>query len=101
MKSKIDGRIVKSDGKFRQLFQFQNLPEKIRDEISERNGWAEDCTFFKYKNEWYCLDDFIRVSDYDVFHEFMDSALQMTYFSGLGIKLSDDGEKVKVFYYYE
>jgi len=55
---------------------------------------------FHYKGEFYRLDDFIRMDHKHDFPFDPDGIHALTVWSGLVIKLSDDGEAVKVYYYW-
>ena len=60
---------------------------------------------FIYKNELYSLDQFVNFhnpvySGFDNLKKYFDGYLNFTYFSGLLIKLDNNGEFLQVFYNY-
>jgi len=82
---------IKSNGQARPIVSRFEVPDSIlASEFDwtdpEDSGW-----FFKYRGVWYSLEDFTHapesLSGWDAYHS-------ETYFSGVVIRLTDDGESV-------
>lgn len=112
MNKKIGNHTVKSDGRFRPLLSFYELSEKDQDILINEKAYCfstpiiekeklENCTFFKYKNQIYNLDEFTRLNCKGGLIEICDAVLGFAYFSGIGIKFNEENDAVKVFYFYE
>jgi hypothetical protein len=61
----------------------------------------EHC-FFKYKKQVYCLDEFMRIQGAGVseLRKIADGIHNDTYFSGILVKYSNDGDAVRVYTFY-
>ena len=77
------------------LFQLNDKDQKVirkqfdyfnEEELDEQN-------FFKYKDYWYCLSDFLAVRDNDTFKGW-DGYSSDSYFSGVLIKVREDYEVI-------
>ena len=68
------------------------VPNKI---LETDFDWCdEDNGFFQYKGEWYHISEFMRINAHDASLRAWDGYANDTYFSGVLIRLSDDGESV-------
>lgn len=87
---------ITTNNKPRQLIYGYDLPEKLKAEFDyySRDD-LNDATFFKYKGQYYDIDQFVRC---DI--EGWQGCHNDTYFSGLFIKFTDDLESVIVAQYY-
>lgn len=94
---------IKTDKKWKDFVYRYDVPEKV---LKSEFDWLDEDEgvdgFFKFKGTWYHQSMFMRINhgdpnspfkNWDGYHG--DSA-----FSGVVIKLSDDGEKYKVGSYY-
>ena len=88
---------IKTNNQFRELLYWHELTEKEQTEF-DYDG-AEDSTFFRYKGYTYTLCDFMRVEREGPFKGW-DGILSDSFFSGVLVKFSDDGDAVKVATYY-
>jgi hypothetical protein len=112
MNKKIGNYTVKSDGRFRPLLSFYDLSEKeqskmVKDYLgcfsNDKNEILNHfayCSFFKYKNQIYNLDEFTRLNCYGDLTNICDAVMGFTYFNGIGIKFNKENDAVKVFYFY-
>jgi hypothetical protein len=82
---------IKCNGQARPIVSRFEVPDSILASEFDWTDPAEDGSFFKYRGVWYSLEDFTcapeSLSDWDGYHG--DS-----YFSGVVIRLTDDGESV-------
>lgn len=86
-----------TDGKFREILYFHELPTKDQAEYRDMlDDDAEEGTFFKYRGWYYYLGDFMRFREKTPFPENWHGHYGESYFSGVIVELSDDGEWVKV-----
>lgn len=88
---------VVSDGKWKPFrYQYEVSEKVIRDEFS----WLdEDFTYFiKYRNRWYHISEFIKCESEELskWHGIKNE----TFFSGIVIQISNDGESYKIGSYY-
>lgn len=89
---------IRTDKKWKPFKYSYQVPrrtlKKSFDWIDTEN--EEHDGFFKYKNQWYHLSEFetTRIPGWDGQHPF-------GFFSGLLIKVSSDGERYKIGYYYQ
>jgi len=100
---------IVSNHQYRYFLSGYELPEKIRksefDYIND-GAFAEE-NFMKYKGEYYCMNDFVRIVkpngdsgfahiDYAGDLKGWNGIFSETYFSGLVIKISDYGDAYKI-----
>lgn len=78
---------------------------KYRNEVTEKIlqsefSWLKDdfYGFFKYQHHWYHVSEFALVN-YNLNLKDWDGYFSNTYFSGVLIKVSKDGEQYQVGYY--
>ena len=85
---------IKTDRKWKQLKYFYELTDKQKGELD----WIKDdlAPVFVYKNWPYSLDEFMRITDEADGLKGWDGYLSDTFFSGVVIKLSSDGEMYQV-----
>ena len=83
------------------------VPAKVMAEQFDHLDDVSKCIdgFFKYRNYWYHISDFIRVEDRhgdgdDGFFSAWDGYASDSFFSGIVIKFFDDCESYKVGTYY-
>lgn len=84
---------ITTDNKWRDLTCRHDVPRAVLDGQFDYQNEEETLDgFFKYRGAWYHLDMFTRTDMFDGWHGYhSDSA-----FSGVLIKLSSDGERVKL-----
>lgn len=83
---------IKTDNKWREILTWHDLTEKERAEFE----WADqDAQFVRYKGRVYCLDEFAIASTSDNFKGW-DGYVGDSFFSGVVIKISSDGERAKM-----
>jgi len=82
---------IKSNGQARPIVSRFEVPESVLASEFDWTDPADSGAFFQYRGVWYSLEDFSRapesLSGWDGYHG--DS-----YFSGVVIRLTDDGESV-------
>ena len=88
-----------SNGVARDMVSFYDLPLAVQDQVSQNYENANQFGWVSYKGDWYCMEDFMRV-DKDSPLVGWDGYLPDTYFSGVVIRLVDDGERVIFGRYY-
>ena len=82
-------------------------PFKSRDEVPEKIlqsdfDWQDDNLdayedgFIYYRGKWYHLDDFLRIDNNAPFPSNWHSYCSDSFFSGVLIEMSDDGEYYKI-----
>lgn len=86
----------------REIFTGYDVPEQFHSDFDYMDDIADNY-FFKYKGQFYALDQFMRIpgnqnidSEYNNYHGVHNEG----YFSGILIKLDDSGELVTVARYY-
>jgi len=85
-------------------FKYRNeVPKKVlKDQFSHLDKDDNFDNFFKYKNYWYHISDFIRVENIhenDEFHKWHGYTSD-TFFSGVLIKMDEDNEQYMVGMYF-
>lgn len=92
---------IKSDKKWRNLLYEDELPKKQRKEFDYLND-EEFATrnFAKYRGNYYDVNEFMRVPDNGSAFAKWDGYMSDTYFSGVLITLSSDGEQYKIGRFY-
>lgn len=82
---------IKTDRKWKNLLYFYELTEKEKKELD----WIEDDTasVFRYRGNVYALDEFMRIPDGAEDLKGWDGYRSDSYFSGIVVKISDDGEQ--------
>ena len=94
---------IRTDRKWKDLQYRWDVPAKVLadqfdyQDTSEESGVTDG--FFCYLGTWYHLDQFTRMESSDVLAEW-DGYAGDSYFSGVLIKLSEDGEQYQVGRYY-
>lgn len=93
--------IIKTNNRYTPVIYGSELSDKWRKEFDFLNKKEfDDSHFFKYKNQIWYLGDFMRIDRNTVDFKGWDGQHSLTAFSGLVVKMSPDGEGVKVGYYY-
>lgn len=92
---------IKTNNAWREFVSRDEVPAKVlasqfdwTNEAHEEHGDYSD-GFFKYRNYWYHLTDFLRIENGGQFSGW-DGYHSDSYFSGVLIKLSKDGETFQV-----
>jgi len=92
--------VIKTNNRWRPFKYRNEVPEKVLrnqfDYLSEDIGFDG---FFKYRNIWYHVDEFMRVSDNAPFKGW-DRYLSDSFFSGVLLRVSSNGERYMVGTYY-
>jgi hypothetical protein len=100
--------VIKTDNKWRNILTGYELPEKVwKDFDYLKYEEFKEHSFIRYKGEYYDLGEFMHI-DKKTFgigeapRPFMkwDGYMNDTYFSGIVIKISSDGERYKVGRFY-
>ena len=63
-------------------------------------GGAEECAFFRYNDEVYCLDDFTRIEKDSEYFPDWQGVFSTSAFSGMLVK-DYDGESITIAYFYQ
>lgn len=92
---------IKTDNKWKYFKYGYELPRKARKEFDYVDDEEFDSmSFIKYRNWWYSLNDFMRVSSGRTEFRGWDGYHSDSYFSGIVIKVSGDSESYKIGTYY-
>jgi len=95
---------IKTNNHFRPILHGFELTEKERKEYDwmdwSEEGDAHSDNFFRYKGWCYYLGDFMKTGTHSPFPEKWHGYLNDSFFSGILVRLSDDGEGVVVGTYY-
>lgn len=87
---------IKTNNQWRVFLDWYDLPEKAKRVFDYADT---DGSFLKYKGNYYSLEDFMRIennSDLQGWHGYSSD----TYFSGVLIRLSNDGEQYQIGTYF-
>lgn len=91
---------IKTDNKWHGFKYRNEVPAKVlKDQFDYQDEDISD-NFFKFKGTWYHTDQFMRLDDRNGEMKGWDGYAGDSYFSGVLIKLSSDGERYKVATYY-
>ncbi len=106
----IDNIQIYGNNQEREVLYFFQLSDKWQAIAKKDFDWIDDsdtCNwdetqFFIYKNQLYCMEDFMRVvNGSPEFMKKFDGYTNDTYFSGILIKYSEeDSDYIKVYTYY-
>jgi len=89
---------IRTDNKWKQFKYGDEVPESVmRDQFDHLDEDEAYDSFFQYRGYWYHLSDFMRI-DPGAPREMRkwDGYLSDSYFSGVVIKVSEDGEEYMV-----
>ena len=87
---------IKTNYHERDLVMWEDLPESIQAKYKDDYDWTdEEDLFFVYKGQLYCLSEFVQIEGGDGYWQ---AVMGFTAFSGLYVRLSDDGIIVGYFY---
>ena len=87
---------IKTDHKWRDLVYRHDVPERIlKSEFDYQDAGETSDGFFCYRGRWYHLDEFMP-TNLAGWHGYAGDS----YFSGVVIKLSNDGEQIKIGTYF-
>jgi hypothetical protein len=78
-------------------YELSNEEQKDFDYI---NNPEDNFTGFRYKGNVRSLDEFMREDKNSPFYGKFDGHSNDTFFSGVGIKFTDDSDSIKVYTYY-
>ena len=95
---------IKTDKKWKYLKSGDELPKKWRKEFDYlTDAQYTDVRFAYYNKYYYDVQEFMRFEGGNFRNEFSgwDGYSSDSYFFGIVIKLSSDGERYKIGYYYE
>lgn len=93
--------VVKTDNKFRDFYYRSDVPEKVlKDQFSHLEAEETTDGFIKYRGYWYHTSDFSYPPSFENVPFRVDGYLSDTYFSGVIVHLSSDGEQYKIGTYY-
>lgn len=89
--------IIKTDNRWKNFKYAYEVPKRV---LKRQFDWMDDPddgTFLKYKNHWYSLSDFMRISAGapPELRKYDGSAAD-GFYSGVLIKISPDGEQYKI-----
>ena len=91
---------VKTDKKWKNFKYRNEVPKKVlADNFSWTNEEDQFDNFFQYKGYWYHLDDFMNLAGFEPMKGW-DGYSGDSFFSGVVIKVSPDGEQYQVGTYY-
>ena len=96
----IDNCKIYGNGHYKELIYGWQLTDVEKKDFDYLDNIEDDFTGFRYKNNVYSLDQFMRTEKHSPFYGFCDGSLNDTYFSGILVKFSDDNEAVKVYTFY-
>lgn len=85
---------------WRPILYSHEIPEKV---LENEFDWMRDpdnYSFFKYKDWYYCLEEIMVLDERSPFGGRWHGYHSDTFFSGILVEISDDGEMVKVGRYY-
>jgi hypothetical protein len=90
---------IKTDHKWRDLVYRQDVPAKLlTNEFDYQNPEEAIDGFFCYRGVWYHLDAFVPIEHAEL--KGWSAYCGDSYFSGVVIKLSRDGEQIKIGTYF-
>lgn len=98
---------IKTDNKWKNFKSRYEVPAKILKSEFDHHGddisdlVKDNANYFKFNNSWYHTDMFMRLEGKDPQTKNWDGYHGDSYFSGVLIKLSRDGEQYKVASYIE
>ena len=84
---------IKTNNIPRETYQIFQLDEKEQQQVRKQFDYyneekLQEQNFFKYKNHWYCLSDFLRLENSDTFKGW-EGYSSDSYFSGVLIKIQE------------
>jgi hypothetical protein len=97
---------IRSNYHWRPYKYFYEYSEKIQEFLRKEFDYIEEeeelqiTIFFKYRNSWYTLGDFMRLDKNSSFPKNWNGAAGDTYFSGTLIELDEEGESYRIGNYY-
>lgn len=95
---------IKTDRKWRNFKYGYEVPDKVIVQyfphLNNDDGDASD-GFIHYRRRWYHVSDFMAVTEGNPLEEMgFDGYLNDTYFSGVAIEISRDGEQYRIATFY-
>ena len=73
------------------------VPDSV---MNDQFDYVDTCDtvdgFFEYRGHWYCMDDFMRIDESMTSFKGWHGYRSDSYFSGVLIRVSDDGEQYQV-----
>lgn len=91
-----------TDHKWKNLLYGYQVPEKVKKDYFDwmQEPEIDSSYFIKYRNRYYSLDDFMRIEKECPFYSLgYHGYVSDSYFSGVLVKLSDDGEQYQIALY--
>ena len=96
-------RII-GDGSYTEILYWSELTDLEREELSDNYKDIHTSAFFRYNNNIFDLNDFLRISDFtspgmkDDFGQY-HGIYNMSAFDGILIKINEDGDYIQAYYY--
>ena len=90
---------IETDNKWKPFKCGYEVPQRIREEYDHLAEEEKSDGWFCYRRRWYHLSDFMRCEESNPFGKW-HGYIGDSFFSGVLIKLSDDGEKYIVGTYF-
>lgn len=92
---------IKTNYHWHNFLQGYELPENQREEFHWLNGSQfDEQTFIKYKGQYYALNEFMTIEHAGDVFKGWHGYLSDSYFSGVLLRVSDDGEQYQIATYY-
>ena len=82
-----------SNGVPRPMIPFYALPPKVQAKVRDNYENADQFDWVQYKGEWYCTEDFM-IAPESLHKEGWGGYVSETFFSGVVVRLVDDGERL-------
>lgn len=96
MTATTEGITIKTDHKWKEFKHSWDVPQRILESQFDYLDNPEDASFIHYRNTWYELGQFVRQNSFPDW----DGVHNDSFFSGVLVKLSEDGEQYMIASYY-
>lgn len=90
--------MIKTNKHYRPILTWYDLTDKEQADIIDDYDTVQESSFFRYKGQVYDLNDFMR-EPCEVDGQTWDASHGTSYFSGVVINLSNDGDSIQVGYW--
>lgn len=93
---------VKTDNKWRAFRYGYDVPAKVlASDFDHLEDGETDDRFIRYRRRWYHVSDFMRIEGENPLKEMgFNGYLSDSYFSGVAIEISRDGEQYRIATFY-
>lgn len=92
---------IKTDNKWKRFRYRSEVPAKVlENEFNYQNEAEAQDGFILYRRSYYHLDSFMVISDSSPFPKGWEGYLSDSFFSGILLKISNDGESYKIATYF-